>query len=105
MSQQEMGYSEIEHEKPGFSYGAYEGGARQYGEKLSVPLVRHSLTPGMRLALAIVSLAMFLVLTFGLVGIAIAANVPAWAVAPILFIIILFTIAATTINVVFNRHV
>lgn len=103
MSQQEMGYSEIEHEKPGFSYGAYEGDVRQYREKLSVPLGRSSLTPGMRLALAIVSLAMFLVLTFGLVGVAVTTQASAWVVVPILFIITLFTIAATTINVVFNR--
>ena len=108
MSQQEMGYSEIERDKPGSSYRAYEGvqPSDRYGsgEKLLVPLVRNSLTSGQRLALAIVSLAMIMIMTFFLVGIAAVTQASPLVIAPILFILALFTTAAVIINIVFNRH-
>ncbi len=107
MSQQEMNYSEINRDKPGFSYGTYEGTHRynMYGEgdKLSVPAMGSSLTAGQRLILAIASLVMFMILTFGLVGIAVATQAPGWVVFPILFILVLFTIVSVMINIVFNR--
>lgn len=55
------------------------------------------------MALAIVSLAMLMVLIFGLIVFAAATNAPNWAVIPILFIIVLFSAVAVIINIVFNR--
>src|SRR5215471_20671423 len=60
-------------------------------------------TAGQRLALAIVSLVMFLILIFGLVLLAITSNAAGWVVLPILFILILYSALAVIINIVFNR--
>ena len=107
MSQQEMGYGEMSHDKPGFSYSTDEGAHRYNmygdGDKLSVPAMSSSLTAGQRLILAIASLVMFMILTFGLVGIAVTTQAAGWVVFPILFILVLFTTAAVIINVVFNH--
>lgn len=109
MSQQELNYQELSADQSSWSSGTYEGGGTRhshtygYRDKLSVPPLRVELTAGQRLALAIVSLAMFLILTFGLVGIAVATQASAWVTFPILFILVLFTVAAITLNVVFNR--
>ena len=73
-------------------------------DKLSVPAVGASLTAGQRLILAIASLIMIMIMTFGLVGIAAATQASAWVVFPILFILVLFTSAAVIINIVFNRR-
>jgi hypothetical protein len=59
-------------------------------------------TAGQRLALAIVSLVMFLILIFGLVLIAVTSNAERWVVLPILFILILYSALAACINIVFN---
>jgi hypothetical protein len=61
-------------------------------------------TAGQRLALAIVSLAMFLILIFGLVLIAITSSADGWVVLPILFILILYSVLAAIINIVFSRN-
>ena len=66
--------------------------------------MRTELKAGQRLALAIASLVMFLILTFGLVRIAVATHPESWVVFPILFILVLFTVAAVIINVVFNSR-
>jgi len=60
-------------------------------------------TAGQRLALAIVSLVMFLILIFGLVLIAVTSSAAGWVVLPILFILILYSALAASINIVFNR--
>jgi hypothetical protein len=60
-------------------------------------------TAGQRLVLAIVSLVIFMILIFGLVLIAIAANAANWVVLPILFILILYSALAACINIVFNQ--
>lgn len=108
MSQQEMDYNELNRDSSGISSGTYERGHRYhtYGDrdKLSATLMRTELTAGQRLALAIVSLAMIMILTFGLVGIAVVAQASGWVVLPILFILVLFTTAAVAINIVFNRR-
>ena len=105
MSQQEMNYSEMNHDRSGPAYGRYEGAPRNnmYGEKLSTHAISTAATAGQRLALAIVSLAMLMALIFGLIAFAAAANAPNWAVIPILFIIILFSAVAVIINIVFNH--
>lgn len=104
MSQQEMDYSEMNRDRSAPAYGRYEGTPRSnmYGEKLSAHAISTAATAGQRLALAIVSLAMLMVLIFGLTVFAAAANAPNWAVIPILFIIILFSAVAVIINIVFN---
>jgi hypothetical protein len=111
MSQQELDYNGLTRDRPEFSSSAYEGeGAHRYHnqmyadrDKLSVPLVRSELTAGQRLALAIVSLAMIMIMTFGLIGIAVATHADGWVALPILFVLVLFTAAAVIINIVFNR--
>lgn len=105
MSQQEMNYSEVDRDRPGFASGGYEGIplASFHGEKLSGPAVGGAPTAGHRLALAIVSLVMLMVMTFGLIGFAAATQAPPWAILPILFILVLFSSAVVIINIVFNR--
>ena len=109
MSQQELDYDGLHWDRPGFSSGVYEGeGTHRYHsyrdrDKLSAPFTRTELTAGQRLALAIVSLAMIMIMTFGLTGIAVATHADRWVVLPILFILVLFTAAAVIINIVFNR--
>lgn len=75
-----------------------------YGQKLAVPPVNQSASAGQRLALAIVSLSLLVFLIFGLSVIAATSNIPNWAVIPIVFIIMLFSVVATIINIVFNRR-
>jgi len=72
-------------------------------EKRSVPASASSLTTGQRLALAIASLVMVMLLTFGLVGIAAATHAANGVGFLILFVVALFTFAAVVINIVFNR--
>ncbi len=105
MSQQEMNYSEPGRDRSGFASGGYEGIPLSgfQGEKLSGPAGGWVPTAGHRLVLAIVSLIMFMVMTFGLVLLAIATHAPSWVIAPILVILVLFFAAIVTINVVFNR--
>lgn len=110
MSQQELDYDGLNRDRPGFPSAAYEGERAHHSQsyrdrdKLSAPLMRTELQAGQRLALAIASLVMFLILTFGLVGIAIATQAEHWVVLPILFILVLFTVAAVMINTAFNRR-
>lgn len=109
MSQQELDYDGLNRDRPGFASAGYEGeGAHRYHsyrdkDKLSAPFMRTELKAGQRLALAIVSLIMIMIMTFGLTGIAIATNAAGWIVFPILFILAIFTAAVVIINIVFNR--
>ena len=110
MSQQELDYDGLNRDRPGYASAGYEGeSAHHYHsysdrDKLSAPLMRTELKAGQRLALAIASLVMFLILTFGLVGIAAAGHADSWVVFPILFILVLCTVAAVIINIVFSRR-
>lgn len=111
MSQQEMGYREVYQgtPKPASVYDdeARTGESPSYGiggQKLSGLASGLVPTAGQRLALAITSLGMIMGMTFGLILIAIATNVPPWAVFPILFMLTLFTVAAILINAFFNRR-
>ena len=110
MSQQELDYDGLNRDRAGFPSAGYEGeSAHRYHsyrdrDKLSAPLMRTEVKAGQRLALAIASLVMFLILTFGLVGIAVASQADRFVVVPILFILVLFTVAAVMINSAFNRR-
>ena len=90
-----VGYEEVPH-------GSYPSSSL-HGQKLSWQDAIMHPTAGQRLALAIVSLGMFLFLTFGLVGISVATQASAWVVLPILFILVLFFALAVVINIVFNH--
>ena len=107
MSQQDMQFDEMNSGRPGPSYGRYEGihHTNLYGEKLSFSSMKTAPTAGQRLALAIASLAMLLVLIFGLIGIAASTQAQNWVIIPILFIYTLFATVAIIINIVFNRKV
>ena len=90
-----VGYEEVPHH----SYSS----SSSHGQKLSWQDAIMHPTAGQRLTLAIVSLVMFMILTFGLVGISVATQAAAWVVLPILFILILFSALAVIVNIVFNR--
>ena len=89
----------------GYEEGPYErySSASSRGQKLSWQDAIMGPTAGQRLALAVISLVLFLILIFGLIGIAVATRAPAWAVLPILFILVLFSTLAVIINIVFHR--
>src|ERR1700693_2522822 len=97
MSQQELDYDGLNRDRPGFSSAGYEGeSAHRYHsyrdrDKLSAPLMRTELKAGQRLALAIASLVMIMIMTFGLVGISVATQAAGWGGFPILFILGIFT--------------
>ena len=73
------------------------------GQKLLWKDAAMHATAGQRLALALVSLILFVVLIFGLVSISVAANAAGWVVLPILAILILYVVLAAIINIAFNR--
>jgi hypothetical protein len=89
------GYGEVPHD----SYSS----SSSRGQKLSWQDAIMHPSAGQRLTLAIFSLVMFLILVFGLVGISVATQAAPWVVLPILFILVLFSVVAVVINVVFNR--
>ena len=90
-----VGYEEVPH-------NSYSSSSIRGQKLLWQDAVMHP-TAGQRLALAIVSLVMFLILIFGLVLIAVTTSADAWVVLPILFILILYSALAVIINIVFNR--
>ena len=90
-----VGYEEV----PRDSY--FSSSSR--GQKLSWQDADIHATAGQRLALAIVSLVLFMVIIFGLVLIAVTSNAAPWVVFPILFILVLYSALAVIINIVFNR--
>lgn len=69
MSQQHMEFDESQHERPGASYTGYEAvppyntySTHPYGQKLSAPETSKMPTSAQRLALAIVSIVLWIVL-------------------------------------------
>lgn len=110
MSQQELHYGEAHYDGPQASYSGYEGTPQHggyapgfYGQKLSDQGRGRMASPGQRLALAIVSLVLLMVMIFGLTLMAAVMHADAWVAIPVLMIIFLFSAAVTIINVVFNR--
>ena len=90
------GYEEVPHDR--YSSSSIRGQKLVWQDAVIHP------TAGQRLALAIVSLVIFLILIFGMVLIAVTSNTAGWVVLPILFILVLYTALAVIINIVFNRH-
>ena len=90
-----VGYEEVPHDNSSSSSSR--------GQKISWQDAIMRPTAGQRLALAIVSLVLFVILIFGLVGFSAATQADAWVVLPILFILVLFSALAVIINIVFNR--
>jgi len=107
MFQQEMSY-----ESQGTVYssagdGRFEESSpySKSGQKLSDEASDQTPTSVQRLALALVSLGMLMGMTILLTIMADASSAPIWAAFPLLFVLTLFTAAAVSINVVFNRRV
>ena len=89
-------------ETPGFNSYATGQGMFSAGQKLSGSAGK-MLTASQRLALAIVSLILWVITLFGLVVIAIASHADATAGAYVLLIMVLFSVLIAVINVVYNR--
>ena len=109
MSQQQMEFEPGSgHGSASYSVGYEEVPRESYssssirGQKLfKQDAVMHP-SAGQRLALAIISLVIFMILIFGLVLIAVTSNAASWVVLPILFILVLYSALAACINIVFN---
>ena len=110
MSQQHMEFEPGSgHGSASYSVGYEEVPSDNYtsssvrGQKLLWKDAAMHATAGQRLALALVSLVLFMILIFGLVLIAVTSNADSWVVLPILFIFILYSALAACINIVFNQ--
>ena len=90
-------------EAPGFNSYATGQGMFNAGQKLPGSAGKTS-TASQRLALAIVSLVLWVITLFGTIGIAIAAQANATAGVYILLIMVLFSMLIAVINVVYNRN-
>ena len=75
------------------------------GQKLIWDTSSQAPTVSQRLALALVSLGMLMGMSILLTILAIAKGAPGWVAFPLLFVLTLFTAAAVSINVVFNRRI
>jgi len=109
MSQQHMASGEIYHDRERSSYERFDGIPRSedyytgsYGQKISAV---HIPSIGQRLVLAIVSLVLLALVTFGVIGIGFLANVGLSGGFLFLILLIFFYAAVVIINVVFNRRV
>jgi hypothetical protein len=110
MSQQEANFEGLNQSGSQASSYGYEGtpppnnyANNFYGQKLARPVTSRIASAGQRLALAIVSLVLLMVIIFGLILIAEITDAPDWAIIPILMIIILFGTVVTIVNIIFNR--
>ena len=105
MSQQEMNYEEVKRTPPGTGYTSmsYDYSTGSYGQKISDRGSFKAPTTGQRLALAIVSLAMLMVMTFGLIFVGIATSAGFTSTFGLTFVLVLFYVAVIIINVLFNR--
>ncbi len=111
MSQQEMHYEELNRDRSESSYAGYEGMPHHesqystglYGQKLAEPASFKNPTTGQRLALALVSLFLLMIMTFGLIFIGIATDVNAGGAFGLIFALVLFYVAVIVINILFNR--
>src|SRR5260370_25266960 len=74
------------------------------GQKPSGDASGQAPTAVQRLALALVSLGMLMGMSILLTIMAAKTSAPGWVAFPLLFVLTLFTAAAVSINVVFNRR-
>jgi uncharacterized membrane protein YbhN (UPF0104 family) len=118
MSQQHMEYDESQHERPGASYTGYEAispysshSTHPYGQKLAAPETNKMPTVGQRLALAIVSVVLWiaLFLIIALIMVAYSPNPGGYEqldnyLYPFLMGgFVIFTIFEIIVNFLFNR--
>ena len=111
MSQQ-MEFSESSHESSSASYGVNEGtpnyndfSASSHGQKLTGYLMGNAPGTGQRLALAIVSLVLWIILFLIVVGIIITIGSVNQLLEPFLILgFLIFTAMVFLINILFNRH-
>jgi hypothetical protein len=110
VSQEQLHFAEAHHDGPQASYSGYQGTPQDgssfpsfYGQKLSEHAIGRVPSAGQRLALAIVSLVLLMVMIFGLILIGMVSRADAWVIIPILMISVLFGVVVIIINVVFNR--
>jgi hypothetical protein len=111
MSQQ-MEFSESSHERSSATYGGYDGtpnyndySTSSQGHKLSGYLVGSAPGTGQRLALAIVSLVLWIALFMFVVGIIITIGSVNQLLEPFLILgFLIFTAMVFLINILFNRH-
>jgi hypothetical protein len=111
MSQQ-MEFSESSHERSSASYGGYEGTSNyndystsSHGQKLTGYLMGNAPGTGQRLALAIVSLVLWIILFLIVVGIIITIGSVNQLLEPFLILgFLIFTAMVFLINIVFNRN-
>ena len=109
----QMDYREQSHEEPSSYTSGYQEtpGLNSYatglgmfsaGQKLSGS-AGITFTAGQRLALAIVSLVLWVITLFGLLAIAIASRADATVGVYVLLVMVLFSVLIAVINVVYNR--
>ena len=72
---------------------------------MEAPVAGATLRSRQRLMLAIASLVIVMLLALALIGVAIAIHATGWIFFSILFVIVLFVVAAVIINIVFNRKI
>ena len=89
-------------ETPGFNSYATGLGMYSAGQKLSGSAGKTS-TANQRLALAIVSLVLWVITLFGLIAIAIDAHANATAGVSVLLVMVVFSASIAVINIVYNR--
>jgi predicted neutral ceramidase superfamily lipid hydrolase len=114
MSQQEMDFGRIEQERPGSSYTGYEGVHHSndftnasYGQKLSPQATGKAVPSKQRLALAIVSLVLWVVV-FLIAAVSISSISPENPISRIAYpflilALLLFSAIVFFINFLFNR--
>ena len=72
---------------------------------MEAPATGSTLRSRQRLILALASLAIVMLLALALIGIAIATHATGWIFFSILFVVVLFAVAAIVINIVFSRKI
>jgi len=111
MSQQEMEFDGTHREGPKSSYGEYTGTpqyesystAGSYGQKRSGFGLGKAVSPGYRLALAIVSMGFMLFMTFGILLIGLLAHIDTLTGILFFLLLVCFYAAVVAINIAFNR--
>jgi hypothetical protein len=101
MSQQALEFEGIHRDGPGSTYNRYNDYSTAFqGQKISVG---RASSPGQRLVIALVSLVLLALMTFGVIGIGFLANVGLTGGFLFLILLVCFYAAVVIINVVFNR--
>ena len=100
MSQQGLEFEGINRDGPGSTYNRYNDYSTAFqGQKIS----GRASSPGQRLVIALVSLVLLALMTFGVISIGFLANVGLTGGFLFLILLVCFYAAVVIINVVFNR--